>query len=207
MSRRLTQMDGEVPLILPDKVARERGGKDIARNVLTQTSSLRRRDLESRHHGFWSKPTSANASKSDMMKEKRHNFTQLVHSKSRTSYHEFMPLDQAGPAVIAHDNMNNRVFVAIKRMKRANPEPLYRVPDFKSDHLVNIRDMFLEGDHEIVIVYEQMDVSLRHVMAVTGGPLQAFEIAAICREVSTCAQWLGGTHNNMTAGGRPLLHS
>ena len=132
---------------------------------------------------------------------------QLVHSKSRTSYHEFMSLDQAEPAVITQDNVNNRVFVAVKHMKRANSEPLYCVSDFKSDHLVNIRDMFLKDNHEIVIVYKQMDVSLRHVMAVTGGLLQVFKITVICREVSTCAQWLGGTYRNMAAGGQPLLHS
>ena len=118
-----------------------------------------------------------------------------------------MPLDQVRPAVITHDNMNNRVFVVIKHMKRANLKPLYCVSDFKSDHLVNIRDMFLKGDHEIVIVYEQMNVSLRHVMTVTRGSLQVFKIMMICREVSTCTQWLGDTHNNMTAGEQSLLHS
>lgn len=81
-----------------------------------------------------------------------------------------MALDQAGPAVIARDNKKGGAFVAIKRTKRTDSQPVYRVPEFKSDHLVHLKDMFLEGE-EIVIVYEQMDVSLRHIMAVTGGPL------------------------------------
>ncbi len=84
-----------------------------------------------------------------------------------------MPLGQDGPAVIAPDNKEDGPFVAIKRVKRADRDLVYRVPEFTSDHLVNIKDMFLEGDDEIVIVYEQMDVSLRHIMAVTGGPLHS----------------------------------
>ena len=97
-----------------------------------------------------------------------------------------MPLDQAGPAVIARDNKEDRPFVAIKRVKKADHGLVYRIPDFTSDHLVNIKDMFLEGEDEVVIVYEQMDVSLKHIMAVTRGPLHSFEIAAICEEVSDC---------------------
>ena len=53
--------------------------------------------------------------------------------------------------------------------------PVYRVPDLMSDYLVNIKDMFLEGDDKYGIVCEQMDVLLRHIMAVTGGLLQAFD--------------------------------
>ncbi len=127
---------------------------------------------------------SPSPSKPRAVTAENYNFTQVVRNKSRTSYHTFMPLDQAGPAVIARDNMKDRAFVAIKRVKRADRNPVYRLTDFTSDHLVNIKDMFLEGDDEIVIVYEQMDVSLRHIVAVIGGPLQAFEIAAICKEVS-----------------------
>jgi len=48
--------------------------------------------------------------------------------------------------------------------------------------------MFLEGDDEIVIVYKEMNVSLKHIMAVIGGPLYSFEIAAICKEISDCIE-------------------
>ena len=139
MNNRLTLMDGEVPLILPSKVARERRG--VPKIIPQQT----------------------------------------------TSYQAFMPLDQAGPATIARDNLKDGTFVAIKRVKRADRNPVYRTPDFTSEH-VNILDMFLEGDEDIIIVYEQMDVSLRHIVAVVGGPLQAFEIAAVCKEVSSCIE-------------------
>jgi len=97
-----------------------------------------------------------------------------------------MTLNQAEPAVIARKNMKDEVFVAIKRMKRVDLKPVYHIPDLRSDQLVNIKEMFLKGD-QIVIVYEQMNVSLRHIMAVNEGSLQGFEIAAICKEISTCA--------------------
>ena len=92
---------------------------------------------------------------------------QLVYSKSRISYYKFMSLDQVRSAVIIQDNMNNRVFVAVKCMKRANSESLYYVSDLKSDYLVNIRDIFLKDNHKIVIVYEQMNISLKHVIIIT----------------------------------------
>lgn len=165
-------MDGELPLILPGKVARDRAI---------------RRVTQARPNGdaFWSKSTSPSQSKVNIVEAKHKNYTQLIHSKTQRSYHEFMALDQAGPAVIARENVEDGSFVAIKRVKRVDPKPAYHIPDSKSDHLVNIKEIFLE-DNDIVIVYEQMDVSLRHIMAVNGGPLQAFEIAAICKKVSTC---------------------
>lgn len=83
-----------------------------------------------------------------------HNFTQVVRNKSRTLYYTFMPLDQASLAIIARNNIEDRAFMAIKRVKRADRDPMKRVADFTSDHLVNIKDMFLEGDDDIMIVYE-----------------------------------------------------
>ncbi len=44
--------------------------------------------------------------------------------------------------------------------------------------------MFLEGDDEIIIVYKEIDVSLRYIIVVTGGPLYSFEIAVIYKEIS-----------------------
>jgi len=106
----------------------------------------------------------------------------FLSDQSARSYYNFMPLDQAGPAVIARDN-KDRSFVAIKRAKRSSVDNALRIPEFMSDHVVNIKDMFWDKG-EAIIDYEQMDVSLRHIMAVAGEPLQAFEIAAVCKEVS-----------------------
>ena len=186
MSNRMTLMDGEVPRRFPGNVAREQATR-FPIKVPAQASSHQKRDLEPEHVSG-SKSVSPSPSKPQTVTAENHSFTQVVRNKSRTSYHTFMPLDQAGPAVIARNNMEDRAFVAIKRVKRADRDPVKRVADFTSDHLVNIKDMFLEGDDDIVIVYEQMDVSLKHIVAVTGGPLQAFEIAAICKEVSDCEE-------------------
>jgi len=77
-----------------------------------------------------------------------------VRSKNRILYYIFIPLDQAGPAVIARDNIKNRVFITIKYIKRADRNLIYRLPDFTSDYFINIKDIFLEGDDEIIIIYE-----------------------------------------------------
>ncbi len=49
--------------------------------------------------------------------------------------------------------------------------------------MVNVKAMYWE-DHEITIVYKQMDVSLRQMTGTLSGQLKAFEIAAICKEVT-----------------------
>lgn len=126
--------------------------------------------------------TSADHERTRPIPPRKEQLSRRLPNQSDGSYYDFMPLDQAGPAVIACDN-KDRSFVAIKRAKKSNIDDVFRIPDFVSDHVVNIKDMFLDKK-EVVIVYEQMDVSLRHIMAVAGGPLQAFEIAAVCKEVS-----------------------
>ena len=37
--------------------------------------------------------------------------------------------------------------------------------------------------NSVVSIYEQMDVSLRHIIGITQGPSKAFQIAAIGKEV------------------------
>ena len=182
MANRLTQMDGEVPRIFPVKAVPEHATR-FPIKVPTHARPKQTENLDPKCSASGTESVSPSAKKVHAFSAENHNFTQVVRDESRTSYHTFMPLDQAGPAMIARENMGDRVFVAIKRVKRDDRRPVHRVADFTSDHLVNIRDMFLEGD-DIVIVYDQMDVSLKHIMAVTGGPLQAFEIAAICKEAS-----------------------
>ncbi len=44
------------------------------------------------------------------------------------------------------------------------------IPSFNSDQLVEIRDMYQDND-DVVIIYEQMDVSLRHMTGLLQGPL------------------------------------
>ena len=98
-------------------------------------------------------------------------------------YDEFMALDQAGSAMIGSENKEEPNLVAIKRVKKVDENPVERITPFTSDHLVQIRNMYEDGD-DVVIVYETMDVTLRQLTGVLQGPLKAFQIAAICKEVS-----------------------
>jgi len=109
-------------------------------------------------------------SKPQAVAAENHNFTQVARNKSRISYYKFTPLDQAGPAVIARDNIEDRVFVA-NYVKRADRNPIYRVPDFASDYFVNIKNIFLEGDNEIVIICEQIDLSLKYIVVGNWKPI------------------------------------
>ena len=94
-----------------------------------------------------------------------------------------MIIEQARPAVIGVDDTDRRKRVAIKRVRK--PEgSVYQVLLSTCDQIVNIKDMYVENG-DVVFVYEQIDVSLRHITGILPDqPLKAFQIAAICREVS-----------------------
>jgi serine/threonine protein kinase len=95
-----------------------------------------------------------------------------------------MVLDQAGSAVIACDNTRERKLVAIKRFKGIDQSSTRKIPPFRSDHVVNIKETYFDND-DMVIVYEQMDISLRNVTSILQGPFKPFQIATICKGVST----------------------
>lgn len=120
-----------------------------------------------------------NIAKSKKFRKER--FVKCVSDESAKFYYNFMPLNQIKFVVIARDN-KDRIFVAIKRAKKSDVEHMLRISNFVSDHVINIKDMFVDKK-EIIIIYEQMNVSLRHIMIVASDPLQAFEIAAVCKEV------------------------
>jgi len=103
-------------------------------------------------------------------------------SPSRMTYHEFMVLDQAGSANIGRDNTRECNLVAIKRLIGVRKRPLRRIKPFTSDHVVSIRETYFEND-DLVIIYERMDVSLRHVTSILQGPFQPPQIAAICKQL------------------------
>lgn len=187
MAQRLTLMDGELIDLQPASL-RTRPGRFPVRTNSPKESQ--RAEQQYATPLFTAANHDANSTKPKRSRKERP--VKCFSDESAKSYYNFMPLDQAGPAVIARDN-KDRTFVAIKRAKKSGVEPVLRIPDFVSDHVVNIKDMFVDKE-EVVIIYEQMDVSLRHIMAVAGGPLQAFEIAAVCKEVRfslrTCPRML-----------------
>jgi len=117
----------------------------------------------------------------------------LARTFPNRSYHPLMTIEQAGPAVIGVDDTDRRKRVAIKRVRK--PEgSVHQVPPSTCDQIVNIKDMYVENG-DIVFVYEQMDVSLRHMTGILQDrPLKAFQIAAICREVSANVDQFGTYH-------------
>lgn len=103
--------------------------------------------------------------------------------ESRTVYHKFMTLDQAGPATVASDSTKFCALVAIKRSHVKSNDRIPPIKGFPAANVVNLIDIFRE-DEEIYMVYEQMDVSLRAANGISQGCWNSHEIAAICKEVS-----------------------
>jgi hypothetical protein len=109
---------------------------------------------------------------------------QIIRTSPRVAYHEFMVFDQAGSAIIGCDNTRERNLVAIKRLNIGIDKSLIRgIQPFTSDHVVNVRESYFDND-DLVIIYEQMDISLRYVTSILQAPFKPFQIAAICKEVS-----------------------
>jgi hypothetical protein len=53
--------------------------------------------------------------------------------------------------------------VTIKRLKDIiNKSLIYKIQHFISDYVVNIRELYFDKD-DLVIIYKQMDISLRHI--------------------------------------------
>jgi len=139
------------------------------------------------------------------LKTENKNIEQPIEVPLQGSYDEFMALDQAGLAMIGSDNNKEPSLVAIKRIMKGGESPVNRVTPFTSDHLVQIRNMYEDGD-EIIIVYETMDVTLRQLTGILQGPLKAFQIAAICKEVSQPrSRYLEFAHHSGIAAGRSFI--
>lgn len=103
-------------------------------------------------------------------------------SKPKANYHEFLLLDQAGEARIGNDNTKSCNLVAIKR-RAWTGSPEIRCPqEIRHENVVNLVDIFIANE-EVNMIYEQMDVSLELINGIPQGRWQAFEIAAICKEV------------------------
>ena len=130
----------------------------------------------------------------------------LARTFPNRSYHHLMIIEQAGPAIIGVDDSDHRKRVAIKRVTK--PEgSVPQVPPSTCDQIVNIKDMYVENGG-VIFVYEQMDVSLRHLTGILQDqPLKAFQIAAICREVSANVNQLEPTLLTTTGGERTPLHA
>jgi hypothetical protein len=107
------------------------------------------------------------------------------------SYHAFMTIEQAGNAVIAHEQAFPGRLVAMKRVRPENGTPSCLVQPYKSDRVVGMVDTYVDGP-EIVFVYEAMDISLRQLISVC--PLHIVKLAAIFKEVSGLVQMLYATN-------------
>ena len=99
----------------------------------------------------------------------------------RVAYHEFLKLDQAGPAVICSGNTQYCSIVAIKRSKVKAQNNVVKFPSICSN-VVDLIEVF-DKDGEIYMVYEQMDVSLRLINSIPKLRRNEHEIAAVYREV------------------------
>ena len=190
MNKRITQIGNIKSLQLPRQVERENTARIGPRDVPVPVPGSRPQTLKKRTLGILehsesslARTTSVGSTDSvEPVESSSKKVKRRIENGSKPLYHEWMELDQAGPAVIGCDNTRAGIMVAIKRIKKTGQDDLGCMPPFINDHVVNVKDMYCK-DNEITIVYEQMDVSLRQITGILSGQLQAFEIAAICKEV------------------------
>jgi hypothetical protein len=110
--------------------------------------------------------------------------SQAVIRRSQTSPSQYRPIlkeDQGGTCMVAHQVDPLFALVTIKSTERKNARNLH-----PTDHpnVVNLL-AFYDIDATTYLVYECMDISLAEVQASPNRCFEAFELAAICTEVST----------------------
>lgn len=130
-----------------------------------------------------SKPKSYEKNEISTPKLENKDVDQPVEDTPRGPYDEFMSLNLAGTVMIGLENNKEPDLVAIKRVKKTSQSCISRVALFTSDYLIQIKDVYEDGN-DIVIISETMDVTLRQLTGILYGPLKAFQITAICKEVS-----------------------
>lgn len=106
---------------------------------------------------------------------------------STTEYNEFMVFDQGGTATIGSSNTRENFLVAIKRKKVSACVPKNHPKHQVHDNVVSLFELFYEGN-EVCMIYEQMDVSLRHLTGTCEGQWDDYKIGAICKEVGSIAR-------------------
>lgn len=150
----------------------------LNRHILADESPTRKIPINAERLSFVSTKASEPSAKKPKLSHKL---------EPHTLYHEFMSLDQAGPAIMAFDSTPE--LYAIKKYKRnAGVEAKGVRPFSESDCVVSVIEVY-PTLVDVCIVYESMDVSLRHILAIPRGQLVPHEIGAICREVGLFALW------------------
>ncbi|KAL1311903.1 hypothetical protein AAFC00_001974 [Neodothiora populina] len=101
---------------------------------------------------------------------------------SWSSFRKLMQEDQAGMALIAHQNQADFRIVAIKTRGVGSEQynENSRLTSYKN--LVNLQSFF-EHEGSMNFVYESCSVSLADIQASPYGLLQEYEIAAVCKEL------------------------
>ncbi|KAL4772408.1 kinase-like domain-containing protein [Aspergillus nidulans var. acristatus] len=126
-------------------------------------------------------------------------------------YQYFWESDQAGLAVIAHDNSLAHNIVVVKKLdEQANNHQLNQLHQVTHDNLVKILDVFTSSSFTY-IVYESLETSLDKVQATCRGELTEIDMAIISKEVLEGLKYihnvLGISHGNVMAQNILLSYS
>ncbi len=113
---------------------------------------------------------------------RKKKFLKYFTNQNNKLYYNFISLDQTESVVIVCNN-KNRNFVAIKYAKKSSINNIFRISDFVNNYVVNIKNIFL-NKKKIIIVYKQIDIFLKYIIAVIGNSLQTFKIATVYKEIS-----------------------
>ena len=93
-----------------------------------------------------------------------------------------MALDQSGAANMGCDNTRKCNLVTIKTLREIDKNSIRGIRPFTGDHVISIRNVYFDNN-DLIIIYEQIDVSLRDVASILQSPFEPFQIAAICKEI------------------------
>ncbi|KAL5362275.1 hypothetical protein BJX96DRAFT_99662 [Aspergillus floccosus] len=108
-------------------------------------------------------------------------------------YHQFLEADQAGKAMIAHDNTIDHNIVVVKKTRaeadRAQRKRFTKVIKDRPRNLVLMQDVLIEQPW-IYSVYESLETSLHHVQATSRQDITEIDLAIIGKEVLQGLQYI-----------------
>lgn len=101
-------------------------------------------------------------------------------------YHQILKSNQAGPAIIAHDNTIDHKIVVVKehniQVDTIQRQKLLRVLHDNPKNIVRLLDIFM-GSESVHPVYKQLEVSLYQVRATSQQEIIEIDLAIIGKEV------------------------
>ena len=107
----------------------------------------------------------------------------IFHEESSITYESFLKFDQAEDVIIENVNTRDCTFVAIKTFKQSKKINFTTLMRCENDNIIRLLNVIHRKNHDVILIYEQMKISLRLINENFYVKWKTYEIAAICKKI------------------------